>query len=179
MNETIRGRVHKFGDYVECDSHIVPFRAVPDYVSAAEHPEKLAQVCFTPVDPEFPKRVRKGDFIVAGKGFGSGKTHELGMIAIEVSGIKAIIAESIQRTYFRNAVNHGIYPIICPGISAAAETGDLLEVEPGTGKITNLTRNRVLRAIPLPELVLEIVRGGGILPLVKKRLDAAKKQENH
>ncbi|MFC1981555.1 3-isopropylmalate dehydratase [Chloroflexota bacterium] len=171
MNEVIKGRVHKFGDYIECDSHIISFRAVPDYISAAEHPEKLAEVCFTPIDPDFPKRVRKGDFIVAGKGFGSGKTHEIGMIAIEVSGIKAIIAESIQRTYYRNAVNHGIYPLICPGISEVTETGDLLEIEPGTGRITNLTRDHVLQAAPPPELVLEVVRAGGILNLVKKRIN--------
>ena len=170
MDEILRGRIHKFGDFVECDSHIIPYQGTPDYSSVTQNMEALARLCFTPVDPDFPNRVRKGDFVVAGKGFGSGKTHELGIIALEVCGIKAIIAESIQRAYFRFAINHGIVPMVCQCVTREAETGNLLEIIPRSGKITNLNTGRTYYAEPLPELVLEILQAGGMLNIVRQRL---------
>ena len=170
MDEVLRGRIHKFGDFVECDSHIIPHQGTPDYSSVTQNIERLARLCFTPIDPDFPKRVRKGDFVVAGQGFGSGKTHELGIIALEACGIKAIIAESIQRAYFRFAINHGIVPIIYPGITEEVETGDLLEIIPQTGKITDLNTGRTFWADPLPELVQEILQARGILNIARQRL---------
>ena len=173
MEEILRGRVHKFGDYIECDSHIIPYHAAPDYITAAENPEKLAQLCLTPIDADFPKKVREGDFVVAGKGFGSGKTHEIGIIALEISGIKGIIAESIHRAYFRFAIDHGICPLICPHVTEQVEAGDWLEVNIRSGKITNLNTGQVFWAAPLPDLVVEILQVGGMLNLVKKRLHSA------
>ena len=62
----MRGRVHVFGDDVNTDE-IIPAR----YLNSIE-PGFLASHCMEDADPEFVKKIRPGDILVAGKNFGCG-----------------------------------------------------------------------------------------------------------
>lgn len=163
----IRGRVWKFGDNVDTDV-IIPAR----YLNTTD-PEELAKHCMEDVDPEFPKKVRKGDIIVAGRNFGCGSSREHAPIAIKSAGISCVIAESFARIFYRNAFNTGLLILECPEAVKDAETGDELEVDIDEGRITNLTKGKTYKIKPLPQFMKEILEDGGLIPHIMKKFQAS------
>ena len=95
------GTVHKYGDNVDTDV-IIPAR----YLNSSD-PAELAKSCMEDIDPDFVKRVQKGDIMVANKNFGCGSSREHAPIAIKASGISCVIAETFARIFYRNAINIG------------------------------------------------------------------------
>ena len=108
----IKGKVWKFGDDINTDI-IIPFR----FKSRTNDPVELAQYCMYGIDPEFPKKISKGDIIVAGKNFGGGSSREQAPVAIKYAGIGAVVAESFSRIFFRNSINIGLPILEIEGIS--------------------------------------------------------------
>ncbi|WP_456472485.1 3-isopropylmalate dehydratase small subunit [Methanocaldococcus sp.] len=160
----IKGRVWKFGDNVDTDA-ILPAR----YLIYTD-PEELAKYAMTGIDEEFPKKVNKGDIIVAGRNFGCGSSREHAPIGLKALGISLVIAESFARIFYRNAINIGLPLMECKGISKKVDEGDILEVDLKTGVIKNLTKNETLQGSKLPEFMMEILEAGGLMNyLVKKR----------
>lgn len=160
----LKGKCWKFGDNLATDAEVLPLP-----IAQKNHdPKVLKNYVMSGVDPEFPKHVRAGDIIVAGKNFGHGNPHVWGYYAIKELGI-GIIAEFMARGSFRNAVTAGV-PFIptAEGITKKINQGDELEVNFSTGEIKNLTSGEIIRTEPLPEPILEIIRAGGQEGFLKK-----------
>jgi len=164
MFQKIRGRAWKFGDNVDTDV-IIPTRVV----TSTSDPYGWARYVMEPLDPDFHKKVEKGDILVAGKNFGCGSSREQAPTALKYAGIGAVIAESFARIFFRNSINIGLPVLECKNISTKIREGDILEVYLETGNIRNLTTGENIKAMPLPEFALQIILDGGLIPYLKKR----------
>jgi len=155
----VRGRVIKLGDKIDTDV-IIPAKHLK-YTD----PNYLAQHVFESIDPEFYKKAN-GAIIVAGKVFGMGSSREQAAIAIKAAGIKAVIAESFARIFYRNAINNGLPVIICPEISKEVKDGDEIEVNIETGEVR--LDNKIFRCKGITGMALEILKSGGLIEYLKK-----------
>jgi 3-isopropylmalate/(R)-2-methylmalate dehydratase small subunit len=165
---SFRGKAHIFGDHIDTDQ-IIPAR----YLTTADQKE-LAQHCMETPDPEFVKRVRPGDFIVAGVNFGCGSSREHAPVSISGCEVSAVIAKSFARIFFRNAINLGLPVLECPEAVEAIEAGDELEVDLASGKIRDLTTEEVFTAKPFEPFMMELLEAGGIIEYTKRKLAAAR-----
>lgn len=156
----VEGRVIKLGDKIDTDV-IIPAKHLK-----YTNPEYLAQHVFEPIDPEFYKKAR-GAVIVAGKVFGMGSSREQAAIAIKAAGIRAVVAESFARIFYRNAINNGLPVIICPGISREVAEGDWLRINIETGEAVINNVKKVM-CKPITGMALEILKAGGLLEYLKK-----------
>ena len=118
------------------------------------------------LDSEFPNKVEKGDFIVAGKNFGCGSSREHAPIAIKGCGIQAVIAESFARIFYRNSTNVGLTLIEAPGISQYVKEGDKIQIDMDTGVII-AGENRI-EFKKLPPFMMGILEEGGLINYLKK-----------
>ncbi len=160
----LKGKVFKFGDNISTD-HIVPGRLLHLRSNLPE----LAKHVLEDADPTFAQRVKKGDFVVAGKNFGLGSSREHAPLVIKMSGVSAILAKSVARIFFRNAINIGLPVLICD--TESINDGDELEVDLKLGKISDLTNGAELHFSRMPEIMLHILNEGGLIPYIKKHKD--------
>jgi len=160
----LRGKAFKFGDNISTD-HIVPGRLMHLRSNLPE----LAKHVLEDADPTFAQRVKKGDFVVAGKNFGLGSSREHAPLVIKMSGVSAILARSVARIFFRNAINVGLPVLICD--TESINDGDELELDLEAGKVTNLTNGNQLNFSRMPEIMLRILNEGGLIPYIKKYKD--------
>lgn len=163
--EKLRGRAWKFGHDIDTDV-IIPAR----YLNTSD-PAELARHCMEDADPSFAARVQPGDIIVAGKNFGCGSSREHAPLAIKACGVSCVIAASFARIFYRNAFNIGLPILESPEAAADIQQGDEVEVDLGSGTITNLTRGRQYRAAPVPPFMQEIIAAGGLINYVRRRLE--------
>jgi 3-isopropylmalate/(R)-2-methylmalate dehydratase small subunit len=157
----LKGRAFRFGDNITTD-HIIPGRLLHLRSNLPE----LAKHVLEDADPTFARRVKKGDFIVGGKNFGLGSSREHAPLVIKMSGVSAILAKSVARIFFRNAINIGLPVLICD--TESINDGDELEVDLKTGKIKDLTNGAELRFSRMPDIMLNILNEGGLIPYIKK-----------
>jgi 3-isopropylmalate/(R)-2-methylmalate dehydratase small subunit len=157
----VKGRVWKFGDDVDTDV-IIPAKYLRS-VDQTVWPKHVLEG----LDPSFSSRVKPGDIIVAGKNFGCGSSREQAALAIKWAGVAAVIAESFARIFFRNAINNGLPLIECKGISKAVEEGEVIEVDLDRGEVH--TNKGILRLVPLPPFLQEIVNSGGLVEYYKAK----------
>jgi 3-isopropylmalate/(R)-2-methylmalate dehydratase small subunit len=127
----------------------------------------LAQHCLCEVRPDFPTGVQGGDIIVGGRNFGCGSSREHAPIALQASGVAAVLAPTFARIFYRNAVNIGLPVLVCPDAGRIQE-GDDVEVDAAAGIVTNHTRGETYRTDPLPPFVARIAEAGGILEFVRR-----------
>jgi len=161
MLDLIHGRVWPFGDNVDTDV-ITP----GVYVDAPL--EEMKKHVLEALNLRFPKEVKAGDIIVAGKNFGCGSSRETAPDAIKALGVGAVIAESFARIFFRNAISIGLPVLSCPGISGAFREGEEAEVDVFGAKVINLSSNRILQGQPLAKDILDMLSQGGTLSLLKE-----------
>jgi len=162
------GRAHVVGDHIDTDV-IIPAWCLND-----PRPEALAAHCMENMDPEFARRVKPGDVMVAGVNFGCGSSREHAPIAIKACGLSAVIARSFARIFFRNAINVGLPILECPEAVDATEDGDVVTFDLASGSITNETKGLSFRAEPFPGFMLGIVGAGGLAAYTASRLQAAR-----
>jgi len=165
----IKGKAWKFKDNIDTDV-IIPAR----YLNTS-NPKELALHCMEDYDPEFVKKMDKGDIIVAGKNFGCGSSREHAPIALKVAGVSCIIAQSFARIFFRNAINIGLPIFESEEVGEECLPGDLLEVDTVEGIIKNLTKGRVYKTNPLPEFIQKIISLGGLKEYVQKEVKRREK----
>jgi len=160
----VKGRVRKFGDNIDTDVIAPgPFLQLPI--------EEMKKYTFSPIQPDFYKTVQEGDIIVAGNNFGCGSSREQATYVVKALGIRFIVSESIARIFFRNCIGLGIYPIISKGVSKIFEEGDEIEIDFTTGEIKNLKTGKKTSFEPLTGTPLEILESGGILSILKKKIE--------
>lgn len=155
----MKGNVIKYEkDNIDTDV-IIPgtYLKIHDYAELATH-------AMEGLDPDFHKKVKEGDFILAGKNFGCGSSREHAPIALAHSGIKAILALSFARIFYRNAVDGAfLLPIeINEDSYKDISNGDELEINIDKNEITNITKNKNYQMKPFSEIIGKIIAAGGI-----------------
>lgn len=154
------GRVWKFGDSINTDL-MLPGHA------ALLSPAEQVQLIFQANRPGWVDLVVKGDIIVAGKSFGLGSSRPAAR-SLRNLGIGCVIAESLARLFFRNAVNWGLVALECPGVQAAFEEGQIAEISTDDWTVRNKATGRELKLLPIPDMLLELMQGGGIYPMLER-----------
>jgi 3-isopropylmalate/(R)-2-methylmalate dehydratase small subunit len=160
----LKGKAFKFGDSISTD-HIIPGR----YTHLRSNLPELAKHAMEDADPTFVGKVKPGDFIVAGKNFGLGSSREHAALVIKMAGVSAILAKSVARIFFRNAINQGLPTLICD--TDKIDAGDKLEVNLTRGTINDLTKGVQLTFGKIPEVMLDILNEGGLVPYIAKHGD--------
>ncbi|MBN8508261.1 MAG: 3-isopropylmalate dehydratase [Burkholderiales bacterium] len=129
--------------------------------------EVIARHCLETVRPEFASQVQRGDVIVAGPHFGIGSSREQAAAALVHLGVAAVIAPSFAGLFFRNAFNLGLLLLTCPQ-AASIDDGTALQWDLAACTIT-LADGRQLKFEPIPDFLLDMVRAGGLMPMLKRR----------
>lgn len=156
------GRVHRIGDDVNTD-YIVPAR----YKSRTEDIAALVPVLFEDLDPTLGQRMRPGDMIAAGENFGMGSSRETAPRLLKAAGIRAVLARSFGRIFFRNAINIGLPVVECN--TELLMDGDEVEVDLERGEVRVPARGVVIPVTPLPPLMASILGAGGIREYLQRR----------
>lgn len=157
----VSGRVIKLGDKIDTDL-IIPAKHLK-YTD----PQYLAQHVLEPLDPEFHKKASKGVVLIAGKLFGMGSSREQAAIALKAAGVKAVLAESFARIFFRNAVNNGLPVMSCSKITEFVVDGDYISVNLSTGEVSLPEKGINVKCKELPDVVIKILSSGGLIEYLK------------
>lgn len=161
--QKLKGKAHVYNrDDIDTDL-IIPAR----YLTTDDEQE-LAKHAMEGLDAKFVKKVKLGDFIVSGNNFGCGSSREHAIWALRGAGIKAVIANSFARIFFRNAINNGFYAIECKGLSKKIKNGDELEIDIEKGTIKNISNKKGYKFMPFPKFAMDIIKAGGLLNYIKK-----------
>ena len=159
----IKGRARVFGDDINTD-YIITSRRKRESLD----PQILRQYLFEEIDPRFAASLQPGDLIVAGKNFGCGSAMEVAVTAVVGAGVGAVLARGFSRTYYRNAINNGLPPLICD--TGSIREGDWLAIEDHNGiLIRNVTTGQTIEAGALPRIMREILEAGGLAPYFRRR----------
>lgn len=160
----LQGKAHKFGDDISTDL-IAPGRLF----HLRSNLEELAKHTLEDADKDFVKKVRPGDFVVAGRNFGCGSSREHAPRIIKLAGVGAVVAKSFARIFYRNAINVGLL-VIQTDTDEIAQ-GDELEVDVEKGRLINKSKNKELSFPALPYVMRTILENGGLLGHIKKHGD--------
>ena len=158
----ITGRARIFGDDINTD-YIITSRRKRESLD----PDYLRTYLFEEIDRKFAASIEPDDVIVAGKNFGCGSAMEVAVTAVVGAGIRAVLARSFSRTYYRNAVNNGLLPVICD--TSGIREGNRISIEQESSMIvSNLTTGERTGAGTLPKIMLDILEAGGLVPYFRR-----------
>lgn len=159
----VSGRALRYGDNINTDV-IIPakYLNITNIATLAEH-------AMEPLDPEFKRKVSTCSVLVTGKNFGCGSSREHAAMVLKVAGIRAILAESYARIFFRNAINQGIPAFEIKDSSSDIDEGDFLELDLNSWKLRDLTKARTIEVSRLPDFLVDILASGGLVDYLKKR----------
>ena len=160
----LRGKAHKFGDSISTDP-IIPGR----YAHLRSNLPELARHVLEDADVNFVRKVKPGDFVVGGSNFGLGSSREHAPLVIKMAGLSAILAKSVARIFFRNAINLGLPVLICD--TDKISEGDELEIDLTAGTVKDKTNGNTLTTGKIPEVMLRILNEGGLIPYIQKHGD--------
>ncbi len=159
-----KGNAWKFGADVDTDA-IVPAR----YLNTSD-PMELAKHCMEDsMNPDFMKKMKRGDIIVAEKNFGCGSSREHAPIAIKAAGVSCVVAKSFARIFYRNCFNMGLPIFESVEAVDGIKEGDQIEVDADAGVIRNLTTNKTFTVAPVPPFMQELIAAGGLMAYTKKK----------
>lgn len=165
MNK-MTGKVWNFGANIDTDI-IIAAR----YLNSSD-PQHLAKYVMEDADPDFPKKLQRGDIIVAGENFGCGSSREHAPIALKAAGVAAVIAPSFARIFYRNAFNMGL-PIFELPESLEIKEGHEISIDLDNGEITNNTTNKTYKFTPIPPFMQELIATGGLINYAKEEMKKA------
>lgn len=135
-------------------------------ISSAE-PRKIIPHLFKGFDDHFSGMAEKGDVLLCGENFGCGSSREHPSVGLVALGIRAVIARSVGRIFFRSAINQGLPVIVLPEVLDVYQRGDQITVFPAEGKI--IVGDKVLTFNPLPDKLLEILEKGGLVNAMREK----------
>jgi 3-isopropylmalate dehydratase, small subunit len=159
----LTGKVWKYGNDVNTDV-IFPGR----YTYALMNDEDMGTHALEDLDADFCQNGQPGDIIVGGKNWGCGSSREQAVKCLKARGIRAIIAKSFARIFYRNALNEGLATIVCAGASDAVQAGETITVDFTRNVITTPSGEYSFPAYP--DFVRGLVEDGGLVPHVQKKL---------
>jgi len=161
-----KGRARKFGDNIDTDT-VAPG-------SSLHLPmEEMKLHAFAPVYKDFHQSLQPNDVIVAGKNYGCGSSREQATAVVKALGIEYVVCESMARIYLRNCTAVGVYPVLAPGVAALFEEGDPIEIDTDQGLVLNPRTGKTARFYALQGIPLETLEAGGIIPLLKRKVEEA------
>ena len=159
-----KGKAIRLGDDISTDD-IIPGR----FAHLRSNLPELAKHVLEDIEPTFASRVKQGDFIVAGKNFGLGSSREHAPVVVRMSGISAILAKSVARIFFRNAINQGMPVLMCD--TDKIRDCDELEIKLIDGMVINLTSGDKISCGKMPPIMSAILKEGGLIPYIRKHRD--------
>jgi 3-isopropylmalate/(R)-2-methylmalate dehydratase small subunit len=159
MPGIIRGSIVKFGDNIDTDQ-IYPGR----YLELTDHKE-IGRHAMEGVNPYKP--LKEPAIIVAGKNFGCGSSREHALIALVNAGVKAVVAESFARIFFRNAINLGLPAVICHDVFRQVQEGEVMEIDLIGGIIRNVDSGKEIKIQKISPYVAGILNEGGLIALLR------------
>lgn len=162
--ENIEGEIYILGDDINTDD------IVPSYTLTMRDPNEIAKHVLEFKDPNFVQKIAKRSIIVAGHNFGTGSSREEAVNVFKILGIKAIIAKSFSRIYFRNLINNGVAGIICDWDEVTFSDGDQVQISIENGIIFNRSKDLEISYKKLPQFLKEILESEGILNQLKEKL---------
>ncbi|MHA1783997.1 MAG: LeuD/DmdB family oxidoreductase small subunit [Candidatus Helarchaeota archaeon] len=169
FKEILKGKVWVFPNNVDTDV-ISPGKYLDDMEATLKH------TCDT-IIKEFPNEVKDGDIIVAGRNFGCGSSRETAPIILQEKGIAAVVAESFARIFYRSSFARALPLLEIEGISKEFETGDEIEINIPKAEITNLRTGKKFSAPPIPEILMNLLKNGGIEKQLLAELKLKGKQQ--
>ncbi len=153
-----RGRCWKFGDNIPTDRIVSSDLVLRPFSEILQH---VLETC----NPDFPKKVKPGDILVAGKHFGQSSGRAVAAKVLKRTGIGCIIADGFARTFYRNGFEIGMPILECPGITEHVSDCDMIRVDFESGTIVNETTGQEFQAKPTPPFLLEMLKAGGLIAM--------------
>jgi 3-isopropylmalate/(R)-2-methylmalate dehydratase small subunit len=166
----VTGKVWKYGDNINTDI-IFPGRYTYSMISEKE----MGEHALEDLDLDFNKNGQSGDIIVGGRNWGCGSAREQAVKCLKARGVKAIIAKSFSRIYYRNCLNEGLSIIICPQAVEHIQRGEIITID--YVKSTIMTTEGTFPFKPYPPYVMELVESGGLIPYIKMQLNSQQKNK--
>lgn len=163
MIRSIEGRARRLGDNVNTD-YIIASTRKRDTLDEAILKHYLLET----IDPGFAASIGPDDLLVGGRNFGCGSAMEIAATVILAAGIRAVLATSFSRTFYRNAVNNGLIPVECP--TEAIREGDRLSIALADDAITvtDVTARSTAQGPPISGIMLDILNAGGLVAYVRQ-----------
>jgi 3-isopropylmalate/(R)-2-methylmalate dehydratase small subunit len=162
----LEGNCWKFGHNIPTDM-ITPTNVVMRGMA------EMVKHVLENANPDFPRNVKPGDIIVAGRNFGCSSGRAIAPKAIKATGVAVVLAEFFSRTFYRNGPEIGLPILEVSGIHDFVETGHRLRVDIEQGLVDNLTTGESIQGVPPTGLLLDMLRAGGLIPLMKSEAGRA------
>ncbi len=159
----LNGRAWVFGDNVNTDI-IMPFR----FKSRTNDPYEMAKYAMYGFDPDFHKKISKGDIVVAGRNFGGGSSREQAPVALKYAGISAVVAESFARIFYRNAFAIGLPALEVPEIKGKIDQSDELRIDITKYTVENVRAKETFQASKVPRFMQNMLLAGGLVEYYKR-----------
>jgi 3-isopropylmalate/(R)-2-methylmalate dehydratase large subunit len=131
------------------------------YEISSNEPEKIAPHLLKGFDEQFALKVNQGDILICGENFGCGSSREHPAVGLVFAGIKAVLAKSVSRIFFRSAINQGLPILVIPEAVDAYSPGDRVEVDMIQGVV--IIENKKFSFSPLPGKLIFILEKGGLV----------------
>ena len=164
MTAIHHGRAFVFGDNIDTDL------LAPGTLMKLG-PQELSKHCLEAIDPTFAAQVQPGDFVIAGRNFGMGSSREQAAVSLKLLGVRAVIAHSFARIFYRNAINLGL-PAITLAPDPAIQTGDRLDLDVSGGILINVTRSTRHEFSAIPAHLMAMIDDGGLMPHLMKKFQS-------
>jgi 3-isopropylmalate dehydratase small subunit len=159
------GKVWKIGHDVDTD------QIYPGQYLQETDPRKIGEYAMSGLIPGFAEKIQgKSIILVAGENFGCGSSREHAAIGLREAGVKAVIAQSFGRIFFRNAINLGLPVAESAELYDQVSDSDELTLDVSEGVIKNLTKGQEFTVGVLPPVVAEIMFGGGLIEFYKRKI---------
>ena len=157
------GKVFKFHNDLDTDQIIASqYLLLPTI-------EEMKVHTFESLDPEFPQKVKPGDYVVGGENFGCGSSREQAPSVLKALGVQAVVAKSFARIFYRNSINIGLPIIECKEASERIEAGDEVEIDFDSGIITNKTKGESYKGQAFPEFMQKIIKAEGLMNYINAK----------
>ena len=181
MENQIEGMVYVLGANIDTDQ-IIPAEHLVYSLTDPEESKKYGHFAFSGV-PEEKAGLPEGhlafikdendhseySIVIGGSNFGCGSSREHAPFALKKAGIRAIIAVSYARIFYRNAVDGGfIIPLESEqNLTTEINTGDRVKVDFNAGIVENKTSNKRY-SLKSPGTVLPIIEAGGLFNFARE-----------
>ena len=158
----MNARCWKFGDHIPTDRLVKTKYVVAPMTEIVKH-------VLEDLNPDFPREVRPGDVLVAGRHFGQSSGRAIATKALKATGVGCVVADSFARTFYRNCIEIGLPALEVPDVTSIVSDGDRVAVDVPAGTFTNLTTGETRSVPPADPFLLEMLAAGGLIPLAAAR----------